>query len=229
MNRTSKGLVVTAAAVLTVLFMLVLSCSSGQSAADIATAMANKLTEEIGFTGGTIKSSSAPAEHVGDPTVYPQVTGVNGDSLLSSGKQFSFNIAYDYSGSSAVTGAVVKISKYYFVEGGGAEPEIREAYATEYIEIQTQRTEGGLVLQGTPSVFDSSLIGKPFQLWFAVLKSDGTVGNYQAKDVMVESGGGTDAGVTDTVIADGDTGRCKTPQDCPEGQVCGPEGICISG
>jgi hypothetical protein len=170
------------------------SCSSSQSAADVATQLADKLTDSLNFNSGSEKTGTAPLEHKGD-TAYPQVLSVNGNTTLTSGGQFAFAVQFTYSNLSDIAGAIVKVSKYY-TSGDSDLPDGMggEAFSNKYIQVAARGVEGGLALNGSVLGLDPSLANQNFNLLFAVQKKDGTVGNYVRAVVYVQ-GGGTDAGV----------------------------------
>ncbi|MBI5525601.1 MAG: hypothetical protein HY897_04640 [Deltaproteobacteria bacterium] len=145
------------------------SCDEEQSEEDIAKALANKLTDSLGFEGGTVVEGTPPEDHADNPD-YAQVTGVQAPAALAAGQAYAVSLNTNFADPRAVTGAVVYVDK-----------------ADKFLKIDTALDPEALVLRlaGTFKG-DPELVGKSFKVRLALHDADVAVGNYVVWELAIK-------------------------------------------
>jgi hypothetical protein len=175
-------------------------CDSGQTQEEIDAALADKLIDAIWFEGGTARQQSSTTTspqlvaHEAD-TAYPQVSNVTMDPNLGTARDFQVELATDFGTPDNVTGAVA-----YFERASKYQRVTEPLDAGKVMHLIGHLREGGAIL-----VNDAELVGKSFDMKFALTDKDGNIGNIFTKTITVlrssvsgiDGGGKTDAGGED--------------------------------
>ncbi|MBI5528766.1 MAG: hypothetical protein HY897_20745 [Deltaproteobacteria bacterium] len=146
------------------------SCDDEQSEEDIARALANRLTESLGFKGGTVVEGPPPEEHRDDMD-YAQVTKIQAPGALAAGQEYTVSLDTDFSNPRDVTGAVV------YVEKADRHLKVKPLFGLDP-EAMVMRLVG--TFEGDPE-----LVGKSFSVKIAMHDAETAVGNYVAWELAV--------------------------------------------
>jgi hypothetical protein len=138
------------------------SCDEDQKEEDILGALADRLTDALGFEGATVVDGDPPAAHEGDPN-YPQVTEHLAPPSLSAGQSFTVSLNSDFARPTEAGGAIVH------VEGAGKHLKVASTLDPEALVMR---------LRGTLKD-DAELNGKSFSINLAIFNGSGAVGNYK--------------------------------------------------
>ncbi|MBI5525771.1 MAG: hypothetical protein HY897_05510 [Deltaproteobacteria bacterium] len=138
------------------------SCDEEQNEEDILAALADRLTDALGFEGATTVEGAPPAAHEDDPN-YPRVTEFVAPVTLSGGQKFTVSLMSDFARPAEAGGAIVH------VEGAGKHLKVKSTLDPEALVMR---------LLGTLKD-DAELVGKSFSINLAIFDGSGAVGNYK--------------------------------------------------
>jgi len=165
-------------------FIVATGCTPAtQDPHKISTETANLLTSSMDFNGARteiLPIAQKPAENAGNPA-YPQVTQLSAPGQIGS-QSFELDIYTDYQNASDVVGAVMYIppATEFMTIGGSLQPVTSSAEAMRFAALKgISQTQTLYFMRFIITLdWDKSFGGKIPKIEFALMKSDGTVGNY---------------------------------------------------
>ncbi len=146
------------------------SCSkSGSNAEKIANALANRLTESLDFSGGSLVDSDKP--EASDSAQAPQIDSVTAPAKIHPGVAFTVRLKTNYDKPEELDKAIVHVIG-----------------STKHLVVDAPLTplEGGwkMTLNGVLNE-DIQLLGGTFQLEYALQNKDGVTGLYKQRELTV--------------------------------------------